>query len=110
MRFAIALLFLLLSGAVHAEEQISAGDLEPDCKLAADGDSKGAVCLMVVDGFVYGFMYGMPQDAPCFQDGGSSRQAVQAFVSYLSSHPERRKDHYAQVLKDAVVSNFCQGR
>ena len=134
MRLLVLTCLLLLAYGTQANGQITAGDLESDCKLAADGDPDGSLCLMIVDGFVYGYMVGVDRgvnfalandqtNAPdtsrvtriarsalCLPEEGSTKQIVQVFATYLASHPERRSDRYALVLRDSVESHFCAGR
>lgn len=138
MRTALITL-LIATGTAHAQSYISAETLEPDCKAASDGDfNSGAACIMVIDGFVNGYMAGAKrgvrtaflQDqqnlattkgmkdarqrvfrlypvAKCLPELGTTKQVADVFVTYLKVHPERRKEHYGQVLTDAIESYFC---
>jgi hypothetical protein len=59
MMLPILILLLLVTSTTQAQTYTSAGTLEPDCKAAADGNFKaGAACIMVIDGFVNGYMAG----------------------------------------------------
>jgi hypothetical protein len=138
----LAMLLIMPVGSATAQRFTSASDLEPSCKSAAIGNSKGgAPCIMVIDGFVNGYMAGAkrgvrtafledPQNlestqgvadatarvtrlypkATCFPALGTTKQVADVFVTFLSVHPDRRKQHYGQVLTDAVESYFCPGR
>ena len=142
MRLVVLTMLLLAAGAAHAQRYTLAGDLEPECKLAADGNAKGgAACIMVIDGFVNGYMAGAKRgvrtaffedqqnlsttqgiddvtqrvthlypSAKCFPELGTTKQVADVFVTYLKVHPQRRKEHYGQVLADAVESYFCPSR
>jgi len=42
-----------------SQDQVLAENLEPECKMVADGDLQGGgACILVLDGFVNGYMNG----------------------------------------------------
>ncbi len=59
MRFLIFLFVFFAAGSANAQNYFLAENLEPECKLAADGDvRRGSACLLLIDGFVNGYMNG----------------------------------------------------
>lgn len=59
MRLAVLTALLLAAASAYGQPYTSAADLEPECKLAANGNAQaGAACIMVIDGFVNGYMAG----------------------------------------------------
>ena len=58
IRLLFLLVFLIPFSAI-SQDQVLAENLEPECKLAADGDFQGGgACILVLDGFVNGYMNG----------------------------------------------------
>lgn len=45
--------------------------------------------------------------AKCLPKLVTVKQVADVFVTYLKVHPELRKEHYGQVLADAIESYFC---